>query len=209
MELTFNLIDAIINVGQDELQEALQRSEVRTFGWPLGLISPREDNQPRVRADGIDAEIRFQGAYDHWALRRDGSFYVKHTLFEDKRDPESIFFNTRIVRVAEGVQLARNLYRQLKVDEGSAVAISVRHEGIHGRRLGSSNPARHLSPILRKINENEISSSAQFDHPATDSVIVSTTKSLLDPLFMLFDFFKLSDTVYEEIVLAFLKGQVT
>ena len=46
-------------------------------------------------------------------------------------------------------------------------------------------------------------------HPVADPDIVSGTKALLDPLFILFDYFKLSDSVYEEIVLSFLKGQVT
>jgi len=209
MELTFNLTESSISIDQDTLLSALRKSEVRTFGWPLGLISPRPESQPRVRANGIDAEIRFQGSYDYWALRNDGAFYVRQSLFEDKRDSESIFFNTRIVRVAEGMQLARNLYRELNVGQGSDVAIAIRHDGIRDRRLGSSNPARHMSPILRKINEDEISSSAHFEHPATDAVIVSTTKILLDPFFMLFDFFKPSDTVYEEIITSFLNGQVT
>lgn len=148
-------------------------------------------------------------SYDYWALRLDGAFYLRQSLFEDRRDPEAIFFNTRIVRVAEGFQLARNLYRELKVPSKSDIAIAIRHDGILGRRMSSSNPARHLSPFIRKCQEDSAVAMTRIIHPVADPDIVSGTKALLDPLFILFDYFKLSDSVYEEIVLSFLKGQVT
>jgi len=214
MELSFYLPVAEIHCDQAALLHAMERSEVHTFGWPLGFIGKRSEHQPRVRRDGIQAEVHApdwlnHSSYDYWAHRTDGTFYLRQSLFEDRRDPEAIFFNTRIVRVAEGLQLARNLYRELNVPSGSEVRIGIRHDGIRGRRLSSSNPARHLSPIIRKCEEESIVTTTRIVHPAADPDIVASTKALLDPLFMLFDFFKLSDSVYSEIVLAFLKGEVT
>lgn len=113
------------------------------------------------------------------------------------------------MRVTEGLQLARNLYRELNVPRASDVTIGVRHDGIRDRRLSSSNPARHLSPFVRKCHEDSAAAVTRIAHPVSDSDIVAGTKTLLDSLFILFDFFKLSDSVYEEIVLAFLKGHVT
>ncbi len=214
MELSFYLPLTTVHCDQADLLQAMQKSEVHTFGWPLGIVGTRPDNQPRVRRDGIQAEIRFAGfsdqpSYDYWALRLDGAFYLRQSLFEDRRDPDAIFFNTRIVRVVEGFQLARNLYRELKVPSNSDIIFAIRHDGIHGRRLSSSNPARHLSPFIRKCQEDSAAAMTRISHPASDPDIVAGTKALLDPLFILFDLFKLSDSVYEEIVLSFLKGQVT
>ncbi|HEY0480986.1 MAG TPA: toll/interleukin-1 receptor domain-containing protein [Kofleriaceae bacterium] len=214
MELSFYLPSAKVHCKQLRLLEAMQRSEIHTFGWPLGIVGTRSDNQPHVRSDGIQAEIQFddlygQNSYDYWALRFDGAFYLRQSLFEDKRDPESIFFNTRIARVAEGFQLARNLYRELEVPDASDVALGVRHDGIRGRRLSSSNPARHLSPFVRKCHEDTAAATTRVAHPARDSDIVIGTKTLLESLFVLFDYFVLSDSIYEDIVLSFLRGEVT
>lgn len=96
MELSFYLPSTKIHCDQQELLQAMQRSEVHTFGWPLGIVGTRQDNQPHVRGDGIQAEILFndlygQNSYDYWALRLDGAFYLRQSLFEDKRDSEAIF----------------------------------------------------------------------------------------------------------------------
>ena len=52
-------------------------------------------------------------SYDYWAIRRNGDFYVLQSLFEDERGENLIFFNTRIVRVAEALMFASNLYTHL------------------------------------------------------------------------------------------------
>jgi hypothetical protein len=208
MELRFNLTDCPLTVDQQGLLTAMRRSEVQTFGWPLGMISPNAANQPRIRADGIFAEIAYNNSFDYWALHSTGAFYIRQTLFEDTVNPQAIFFNTRIARVAEGIQLARNLYNELEAAPGSRVAFTVRHDGIRGRQL-SATSNRHMRPFLRTIHEDEFSHTQEFQVPITDATIVSTTKSLLDPFFILFDLFKPSDELYNDIVLSFLRGQVT
>lgn len=214
MELAFHLASATGHFGQGRLLEAMRKSEIHTFGWPLGIVGTRQDNQPRVRVDGIQAEIRSddffgRSSYDYWALRSDGAFYLRQSLFEDKRDPEAIFFNTRIARVAEGLQLARNLYRELNIPHASDITVGVRHDGIRGRRMSSSNPARHLSPFVRKCDEDCAVAITRVSHPASDLDIVTGTKALLESLFILFDFLVFSDSIYEDIVLSFLQGEVT
>ena len=72
--------------------------------------------QPRPRSDGIVADLHFGGdspEYDYWALRRNGDYYLRKSLFEDKRDPTAIFFNTRIVRNTELLLYALRLYDKL------------------------------------------------------------------------------------------------
>lgn len=63
MELLFYLPSAKVFCDQAELLQAMQKSEVHTFGWPLGIVGTRSENQPRVRRDGIQAEIVFAGFF--------------------------------------------------------------------------------------------------------------------------------------------------
>jgi hypothetical protein len=50
-----------------------------------------------------------RASYDYWALRENGVFYLLQSLFEDDRDANAIFFNSRLVRVTESLLFAANL----------------------------------------------------------------------------------------------------
>src|SRR5262249_50043920 len=104
MEAAFGMIDDPLNVDQRRLLEAVERSAIHTFGWPIGVVLHTDDGKPKPMADGIVADIVSKGLSGHdqaefWALRQNGDFYTIHNLFEDERAPNAIFFNTRIVRV--------------------------------------------------------------------------------------------------------------
>lgn len=196
--------------GHLALRDAARASEIRTFGWPIGIFLDNEQSPSAVQ-DGIEADVRFRlddSSYDHWAIRTDGSFYLRQTLFEDKRDPEAIFFNTRIVRVAESMLYIRRLYEKLALPKGSTVSFEVAHEGIAGRRLSVAGN-RHLSPFLRKIKASESRTLVHFAHPLSDEQVPTRVKEILEPLFVLFDFFKLSDEVYQDIVKRFIGGEIS
>jgi hypothetical protein len=214
MEVRFHAVSPPPTKEQSSLLETLRRCEIKTFGWPLGMVLNSGEGSPKVRSDGIWAEIEGRvwtdfERYDYWALRNDGAFYCRGTLFEDERDNESIFFNTRIVRATEVLLLARNLYKEFGVPVDTPIRYQLSHEAIKGRRLSSSSSARHLSPFLRKIDENNVETSIDRLHPLPDGDIPSATKSLIEPLLVLFNFFKLSDSVYTEIVTEFINGRVT
>jgi hypothetical protein len=57
--------------------------------------------------------------------------------------------------------------------------------------------------------EDEADAQVSFEHAVTDQQLVRLTKDLLDPLFVLFDFFKPDDVLYDEVVAAFVKGRAT
>jgi hypothetical protein len=76
---------------QIALLAAVRHSEVRTFGWPIGVIlESRDEYRPRSYRDGIRAEISIKNksrtSYDYWALRSNGDFYLLQSLFEDSRN---------------------------------------------------------------------------------------------------------------------------
>ena len=210
MEVRFALDAPKPNKTQRELDEAAREAQVHTFGWPIGVyLENRDEHRPRPRADGIVAEIAIddRSSYDYWAIRRNGDFYSLGSLFEDMSDPTKIFFNTRIVRVTEALLYCARLYSRLQIDPTAFVNLAIRHGGLKGRFIGASSPGRHLRPRAATAEEEtefELRTSLQD----IESNLVSLVKQLVAPVFVLFDFFELSDAVYDDIVNNFVKGRV-
>src|SRR5258708_1537938 len=107
MEVRANVLHPL-SKSQIELLNAVKQSEIRTFGWPIGVtLENREEYRPRPYKDGIKAEISIaegdRKSFDYWAARSNGDFYLLQSLFEDSRKPNQIFFDTRVVRVTESL----------------------------------------------------------------------------------------------------------
>src|SRR4029450_3879179 len=147
------------------LLRAAESAQVHAFGWPIGVVLTRDDAAPRPRADGIAAEIIAtvsHPSYDYWALRRNGDFYLLHTLFEDGRRPDAnvVYFDSRIVRITETLLYCRRLYDRLGASPASQVTIEIVHGGIAGRTLASADPMRHMS-MDRKSAEDRVETRSQ------------------------------------------------
>jgi len=214
MEISFGMLRQAIKTDHKTLLNVAERSAIHTFGWPIGVVLHVKDKSPQPEADGIFTNITTRGfsdyeRADYWALRLNGDFYLAHNLFENSRDPEAIFFNTRMVRVAEALLYCRNLYNNLGVGSGAQVRFRVRHAGIKGRKLSSSNPARMLWPVERAAAADASECVAEFEHPLTDHGVVEKTKELLNPLFVLFDFFEPDESIYQDVIGQFIQGRST
>ncbi|BBO81575.1 hypothetical protein DSCO28_21410 [Desulfosarcina ovata subsp. sediminis] len=213
MEISFGISSNTGNRDQRILLNIAERSAIHTFGWPIGVVLHVDNGRPRPESDGIVARIESpittKERYDYWALSLNGAFYEAHNLFENERDPNAIFFNTRIVRTAEALLYCRNLYNNMGVDDGAIVRLRIRHSGIKGRNLSTSNPNRMMWPEERKSTADSSESTVEFQHPLTDHDVVEKTRELLNPLFVLFDFFELSESVYQDIVGNFIQGRCT
>lgn len=73
---------------QNDLLEAVRTSKISTFGWPIGVMGFGSDEmKPKPLKDGIMNSIfgLNEKSYDFWALKKDGSFYLLKSLFEDNR----------------------------------------------------------------------------------------------------------------------------
>ena len=115
---------------------------------------------------------------------------------------------TSIVRVTEALLFAARLYERLDVTPDAVVRIRVAHGGLTGRTLTSSISSRRLSLAYKSIvdrSEAEVS----FELGEVAGSLASLVRSVLTPLFGLFDFFQLGDPVYEEIVDTLVAGRVT
>jgi TIR domain len=214
MEVRFAL-HSPIKKSQVDLLNAVRSSEIHTFGWPIGVtLENRDEYRPRPLSDGIRAEIAIeksqmtgQASYDYWALRENGDFYLMQSLFEDDRDPNAIFFNSRLVRVTESLLFAANLYEVLGVPGDTKVSARVLHRGIEGRTLSSSSPRRSVFPRTTQVDESQAELVEETGKLREN--IVADVRKITEPLFMLFDFMKFEDRVYEDIVTSFAKGQAT
>jgi hypothetical protein len=213
MEISFGISSHTEKRDQRILLNIAERSAIHTFGWPIGVVLHVDNGKPRPEPDGIVAEIESQittnERYDYWALSLEGAFYEAHNLFENERDPNSIFFNTRIVRTAEALLYCRNLCNNMGVDDGAIVRLRIRHSGIKGRTLSTSNPNRMMWPHDNKSSADSSESTVEFQHPLTDHDVVEKTREILNPLFILFDYFELSESVYQDIVGNFIQGRCT
>jgi hypothetical protein len=198
---------------QIELLNAVKQSEIRTFGWPIGItLENRDEYRPRPYGDGIRAEVSINDklmsrkSYDYWSLRSNGDFFLLQSLFEDSRKSGEIFFDTRIVRVTESLMFAERLYTALGAHRDSKVAIRVTHRSLNGRALTSASPNRSVSP--RKSTEAESSSELITVLGTMRETRVTDVRKLLDPLFMLFDFMQFTVEVFDDIVRSFEEGRV-
>lgn len=208
MEIRFALSPPKINKSQRELDEATRASEIHTFGWPIGVyLYNVSESRPHPTTEGIIAEIRTE-TYDYWTINKSGDFYSLISLFEDYRNKaENLFFDTRIVRITEALLYCAKLYSFFSVDTNRRVFFSIRHSGIKDRTLIAANSSRSLRQSYKSL-ENEIDTTIEFTLNQVEADLVQLVKKLADPLFTLFDFFQLADSVYEDIVNKFVKGQI-
>lgn len=214
MELRFALHEGL-GKSQVELLDAVRRSEIHTFGWPIAVtLENRDEFRPRPFEDGIRAEINIdrgltdgRKSYDYWAVRSNGDFYLLQSLFEDQRTNKKIFFNTRIVRVTEALLFAANMYDALGVAPETKVSLRVTHRGLAGRELTSSNQNRLIIPGVARedVSQTQLVDSVGTLRPG----IVDSVRRITAPLFMLFDFKQFNDDIYKDIVEKFVKGEVT
>ena len=214
MEASFGLAAPKTDHSPSDLLSAASNSMITTFGWPIGLVLQNSDEyRPRPRSDGIVAEVsrasEVSGAsYDYWALRRNGDYYIRKSLFENERDPSAIFLNTRIVRNTELLLYALRLYDRLGVDPSHGFSLELTYGGLEGRTLRTSSPNRMI-PGTYTCTEDQFTTSFNGSLQEVEASLTEVVKKITVPMFALFDFFELDDSIYQQIVKDFVDGRVT
>jgi hypothetical protein len=200
--------------GQPQLLDAVRDAQIHTFGWPIGItLENRDEYRPRPTSDGIVAEIAISNdgmnrtSYDYWKLFRDGRFYTMLSLFEDERAPDRLWFDTRINRITEAILFLARLYRRLDAGDTDEVAVRVGHGGLSGRVLGAANPHRVMHDG-RVTSEDEVEADIVATLSDLELNLTDYVKQIVQPLFVVFDFFEISDQILGEIVDGFVSGSV-
>jgi hypothetical protein len=198
------------NESQARLIEVVRDSAIHNFGWPIAVIlDNRDEYRPRPTSDGVVAEVAIgesdsnpfgqdRRSYDFWKLFRDGRFYTLLSLFEDERRAGELFFEVRISRVTEVLLLLARMYRRLGASDTDLVTARFRHSGLAARSLTAASRDRDLHP--RVTTEDIVESTLSATIAEIESDLVGQVKKVIDPLFVVFDFFELNDQILAEIV---------
>lgn len=202
---------------QTRLLDVLRESSIHDFGWPIAVVlENRDEYRPRPTSDGITAEVAIgegngnpwgqdRRSYDFWKVFRDGRFYTLLSLFEDERDSGSIFFEVRIMRVTEALLLLGRIYRRLGTSDSDQITVWFRHHGLAGKELRAADRGRHF--IECSTTEDGVESSITTSLADLESNLVNHVKDIIGPLFVIFEFFELSDNVLADIVNKFVAGE--
>lgn len=212
MEVCLTPRDFKLNKELDELLLATEIAKIRTFGWPLGAMdSSNPKLRPKPTTEGIVNELDFEDRenYDYWTLRKDGTFYLLKNLFEDKRKPGHIFFNTRIVRITEALLYSVRLYSELKVPSDEYILIKIRHGGLKNRILTATGERKITFNEGRKSIEDEVQTEEPTKLERIEKDLIDLVQKFTTPLFEVFEYFKVGRKVLEEIVNNFVAGKVT
>jgi hypothetical protein len=206
----------IPNWDQSELLVAAEKSVVRKTGWPIGIVSRRPDSAPKPAAFGIRALIESSGFgfVDSWALAKNGAYYFIRQLDEDSHknaarhgEQKSIYFDTRIWRVAESLLHCSNLYKQLGVESDQSISIKILHSGLKDRVLGVGDPMRMMQ-WDRKSHENESSWDKIVPLGSIEADLKELTRDVTNELFMLFEFWRPDETIFDQIFANFAKAKM-
>jgi hypothetical protein len=200
---------------QVELLEAAQKSICRNTGWPMGVVLTNPELSPKPMNDGIRAVIRrtvLGDRFDFWSLDKRGYFYLLRMLEEDsnaRRQPgTAIYFDTRIWRIAEGLQHCVNLYRALGVPPEAEIRIQMVHHGLRGRILLESDQFRALTMSGRVSQENESRWTRTIPLGAIEPNLESLVGEISGELFMLFEFWEPSPDVWKGVLQGFLGSKI-
>lgn len=218
MEMYHYSPDSSISKNQSELLRAAMQSQVRTFGWPIGIVLDNSpDGRPYPTDEGIVANVSANhpgpGLYDYWTLNRGGDFYTLTSLFEDdserRRLSDSLYFDTRIVRTTEGLLHCVNLYKALGIEPNAQIEVKMRYGGLRGRRLTAASHNRLIMERAPAIEDQVNIPPLVFRISTFQDNAVQLVKKLCAPLFVIFDFAEISDAVYAHIVIDFLNGKLS
>lgn len=202
------------------LVDAMQATQIHTFGWPIGAVMPNPEYRPKPDEHGVRTEIdrladppdSLMRGYDYWSLGRDGSFYVLKSLFEDRRSPAQkvIFVDTRVVRTAEVFLRAARLYEALGAPPDEIIGCRIEYGGLRGRVLGFANPMR-IPPFQQStcggatVTKTFQLPLRQYLDPAElKSIVHEVVKSITE----MCDFFVPSRNATDQMIDSFLQGRV-
>jgi hypothetical protein len=194
----------------DDLTQAMYRSAIHTFGWPIAAVIFNKEYEPKPVTGGIEARFSDPGHRDYWTLKRSGEFYFLGELFENNRKSTHIFIDTRTNRIAEAFLRVGKLYSLLGVPADERVYLMIKHGNIRGKILGASNTSR-IFPVERKSNVDEVKSefSVSIQEMSDPAVLKQNVHRAIRDLAEMFNMFNPDKASFTDpIVDAFLLGRI-
>lgn len=218
LEFASCLSDYELRIELPALVEAADKSQIHTFGWPIGVVlHNNEEFKPKpISSEKIRAVIQHKPSdeeqmFDYWTLERNGNYYILKSLFEDTRDQDKLFFDTRIVRTTELLLRTGRLYIELGVPEEEIIECRIEYGGLLGRVLSTASQSRYF------IDEKKCTfkeASIIFQKPVANFLQEETLKEMvfetIKTITQGFDFFVPSKSDHiDPRVENFLKGRIS
>jgi hypothetical protein len=152
MEITHYLPENSQKWDQTKLLEIARASEIKHTGWPIGIAIQGNSGSPRATEDGVEAEYisnYIHRSYDYWYLTSSGNYYFARSFDEDTSEQVKpgtfLWFDIRIRRIAEAIEHAILLYKNLGISDEEAVRLKISLFGIGDRQLSAWDPGRAVS----------------------------------------------------------------
>lgn len=197
----------------EELWKAAASSQVYTFnpiGWPVGSCSDSKGFSSESTAEGIMVQID-NGRYQTWCASLKAEFFFRESYIpEDDHPPwkNTIYFNTRLVRITEGILRYAGMCRQLGVDPDAELVFRIEHSGLADRRLSRYGVGPFPNDIQRfACTDSFCASAIKCKLSSVESQITELVKEVAEPLFAVFDFGRLPDSLIDDVVSSFVKGE--
>jgi hypothetical protein len=196
------------------LRDVAAKSTCRNTGWPIGVVLTRPDLSPKPTERGIRTSIRreemFEG-FDYWSLSKRGAFYFVRAFGEDaeRNDRQRVFyFDRRIWEVAETFLHCANLYTNLQVEPTTEIEFEIAHHGLKGRVLASGNPLRAMWMDRLSCEADRTAWQKRVPLGLLQVNLRELVKEVLGEVFILFDYWKPVESVWESVIQEFLKSRV-
>lgn len=212
IEIAHSVLDSGKTWDVRALLAAARGAALKNTGWPIGYVFNVAPHKPQPYKKGLRAVIVPEGkdSFDYWFIDADGSFYFFRSYQEDgKRSfspfggeqerPPSIWFDTNIWRITEGMEHALSLYRTLGVENTSKIGFRLAYFGIKDRQLTVSPNAPRILHAGQAGNETY-----DWSTEATiDAFAVSLDQNVIeasDGLFVMFDMTTISPAVIQSVI---------
>lgn len=193
-----------------DLRNAVERSAVHTFGWPVAVVIERQDIAPRPIKDGIETVIDEEGHREYWTINRQGQFFFRGELFENNRKPTHVFLDTRTNRVAEIFLRVGRYYELLGAPSTTKVRLRITHGNIKGKILGVGSPNR-IMMTKRVCSVPEVSTDFELEvrEMSDPTSLKANVYKCIRDLAEMFEYFEPNKEEFvDHIVDEFLRGRI-
>lgn len=198
----------ISNLGQSKIVTIAHESQINTFGWPIAPIFPSGIATPPVpKQDGVVSEVKtdaFGLTYDFTYFRKNGQIFLSHSLFEDTIIKNGISSDIRIQRTTELLLFVSRYFTKCDLSPNSKIEIQIRYRGLNENTLMFGTPP-FRSGFERKSAEEESYSIVITSLREIETNLPEIVKQLIDPLFVLFNFYEMALDQISKIVNDFVR----
>lgn len=194
METLISPVNIQLNMHQLDLLETADYSQMPT-GWPIGIIFRDVPNlKPISKSDGILSEVHGNVAgdtYDYSYFRKNGQIFLSNNIYEDRSHPKAIIPDIRIEIMAEMLMFVSRFYSKCNLPVNERIKITVKFTGLIGSAIGSADGG--ISILHGKTSkENESISEIVTSISEIESKLPELVSTLVNNLFVLFDFYNLN-----------------